>query len=372
MSSLAQRKQAFIKLGEYLRLFSDSSTIHRQLSDLMNRLALDPNKLLPIHEQIQEYIDYSTHSNPWFTKEFLLSAIQSIGESQSSEKINQWLEKYENDIKTITNSKTIGVVMAGNLPLVGFHDYLSVLISGHQILAKVSHDDRTLLPLLHQVIGIIEPELVEKAIFTKGLLTGFDAIIATGSDNTARYFEYYFGKYPNIIRKNRNGVAILNGNETATDLEGLSDDTFMYFGLGCRNVSKLFIPRGYDFKELFSAFEKYAHIIHHNKYANNYDYNKSIFLINKIKVQDNGFLMLKEDSLISSPISVLYFEYYDRLEDLNKCLVPQKDKIQCLVSNETFENTQNLPFGKAQQPELWDYADGIDTLKFLMDQNKSK
>lgn len=367
MSSLNQRKQAFSKLGEYLRLLAESPIEKVQMEALLKKITKsDLNNTQTIHKQVLEYIEYSTHSNPWFTYDFLMLAIKAIGESLSVEKLSQWLNKYEEQINTNKSTKAIGVVMAGNLPLVGFHDYLCVLISGNQIVAKLSHDDSKLLPLLHQLLIAIEPEFEKQAVFTQEKLTNFDAIIATGSDNTARYFEYYFGKYPNIIRKNRNGVAVLNGKETPAQLEDLADDIFMYFGLGCRNISKLFIPRGYNFEALFSSFKKYEHLAHHSKYANNYDYNKSIFLINKIKFLDNGYVMLKEDILFSSPISVLYFEYYDKVEDLNKRLDSQQDKMQCLLSNEPFENLDHLPFGKAQEPELWDYADGIDTLQFIL------
>ncbi|MDA3906663.1 MAG: hypothetical protein PF484_11365 [Bacteroidales bacterium] len=370
MNSLNRRKQAFIKLGKYLDIFSDSMTMNQKFLKLIEEL--EPNyqkKLQLIHEQILEYIENSVHFNAWFTKDFLIQAIKSIGESLTTEKMNLWLEKHENDINSLKTPKTIGVVMAGNLPLVGFHDYLCVLISGHNILAKLSKDDSKLLPLLQQVLASFEPELENKANFTQETLTDFDAIIATGSDNTARYFEYYFGKYPNIIRKNRNGIAVLNGKETDIELENLSNDIFMYFGLGCRNVSKLFVPKGYSFDKLFEAFNKYSHLTHHNKYTNNYDYNKSIYLINKIKYLDNGFVLLKEDVLFSSPISVLYFEYYESLEDLNKLIYNQKDKIQCLVSKESFKKIEHLPIGKAQQPKLWDYADGIDTLQFILNLN---
>ena len=312
MSSFIKRKQAFIRLGEYMTLFSDSLTFKDKYKVWSKELTLDrQNQFRIIQEQFEEYIQNSTHYNPWFTSDFLLNAIRSIGESLSLEKMDQWLKSYEKEINNVTTSKIIGVVMAGNLPLVGFHDYLCVLISGHKILAKVSKDDSKLLPLLHQILVLFEPDFENKAEFTQETLKGFDAIIATGSDNTARYFEYYFGKYPNIIRKNRNGVAVLNGRESNTELEKLADDIFMYFGLGCRNVSKLFVPRDYNFDILFPAFKKYENIANHNKYANNYDYNKSIFMINKIKYYNNGFVLLKEDVLFSSPISVIYFEYYD-------------------------------------------------------------
>jgi len=368
MNSLLRRKQAFVYLGEYLRLFSDYKSLDENFSILIEKLDfVQKEKAFVIHEKIIDYIDNSISYNPWFTNEFILKAIHSIGESLEVDNMNHWLEKYEFNI--VSSNKIIGVVMAGNLPLVGFHDYLCVLLSGHSISAKVSKDDAIFLPLLHQFISCYEPDLESKAIFHQDILSKFDAVIATGSDNTARYFEYYFGKYPSIIRKNRNGIAILNGEESEKDLEKLADDIFMYFGLGCRNVSKLFVPRNFNFKKLLLAFEKYAHLANHNKYANNYDYNKSIFLINKIKFLDNGFVMLKEDSLFSSPISVLYFEYYDNINDLSKWLVNQKDKIQCLVSTQSFNTLEHLPFGKSQGPELWDYADGIDTLEFLLSQN---
>lgn len=367
MSSITRRKEAFIKLGEYFRLFSDSLTMNEKLSNLIENLhPIKKDKFWSIHKQIEEYIEFSTHYNPWFTKINLLKAIQSIGESLTSAKINKWLEKYENEINNISSTKTIGVVMAGNIPLVGFLDYLCVLITGNCILTKLSKNDNKLLPLFHEILVSFEGEFENKAIFTQGTLMNFEAIIATGSDNTARTFEYYFGKYPNIIRKNRNGVAVLKGEETQKELESLADDIFMYFGLGCRNVSKLFVPENYNFEKLFPAFNKYAHLTDHHKYANNYDYNKSIFLINKIKHFDNGFVLLKEEFLFASPISVLYYEYYHSKEDLIQKLETNRDKIQCLLSTESFKNIPYFPFGKAQQPELWHYADGIDTMEFLI------
>ncbi len=368
MSALYQRKQAFSKLGEYLILLAKVPQEEGQVEDLFNKFGSgDLASLRVIHKQILDYIEFSTQANSWFTHDFLINAIRSIGKSLSLDKLDQWLEKYKAQIEANNSPKAFGVVMAGNLPLVGFHDYLCVLISGNRIVAKLSHDDNTLLPLLHQILIAIEPEFEQQAKFTLEKLTDFDAIIATGSDNTARYFEYYFGKYPNIIRKNRNGVAVLNGKETTEELEDLANDIFLYYGLGCRSVSKLFVPRDYDFEALFFAFEKYKHLENHSKYANNYDYNKSIFLINKNKFLDNGFVMLKEEIGFSSPISVLYLEYYDKLYELNKWLVTKKDKIQCLVSNESLKNIDHLAFGKAQNPELWDYADGIDTLQFILE-----
>lgn len=369
MSSLNQRKQAFSKLGSYLRLLSKAQSSKSSIEHLFEHYRSEKFKnILLIHQQILDYIEFSTHANPWFTKEFLNHALKAIGESLLLEKLDQWLKKYETQIEANNSIKTFGVVMAGNLPLVGFHDYLCVLISGNRIVAKLSHDDNKLLPLLHQILISIEPEFEKQAVFTQEKLANFDAIIATGSDNTARYFDYYFGKYPNIIRKNRNGVAVINGKETPEQLEELADDIFMYFGLGCRSVSKLFVPKAYHFEALFLAFEKYKHLANHSKYVNNYDYNKSIFLINKSKFLDNGFVLLKEEIQFSSPISVLYFEYYENKDDLSNWLHSQKDKIQCLLSNEPLKNINSLALGKAQSPELWDYADGIDTLQFILEQ----
>lgn len=370
MSSLSKRKKAFTNLGTYLCLFSDLNSNALKIENLSEDLGENQkNKFVQTHKLIEELVENSTHYNPWFTKTFLVNAMTSIGESLSQEKLNQWLQKYDEEIERLSTRKTIGVVMAGNLPLVGFHDYLCVLISGNKIIAKLSKEDSKLLPLLHHILASFEPELEDKAEFTLERLSNFDAIIATGSDNTARYFEFYFGKYPHIIRKNRNGIAVLNDNETSIELENLADDIFMYFGLGCRNVSKLFVPRNYNFENLFSAFEKYNFLAYHHKYVNNYEYNKSIYMLNKIPYFDNGFVLFKEDTLFSSPISVIYFEYYDSLDDVSRWLNTQKAKIQCVMSSEIIDSLNSFPFGQAQKPELWDYADGIDTLKFLLSLN---
>ncbi len=367
MNSFEKRKQAFVKLGEYLRIFSDEKNKEVNSQTLAQKyFGHSLKEFLSLHQQIEAVIERSDRSNAWFTKEFIMKAIQSLGVSLYADKIEAWLKPYLSVLQLKSSDKRIGVVMAGNLPLAGFHDYLCVLMSGHSLYAKLSHDDAQLLPLFHQMLSLFEPELAAKASFTLDRLSDFDAIIATGSDNTARYFEYYFGKYPHIIRKNRNGVALLDGKESPSDLEELSHDVFMYFGLGCRSVSKLFVPKGYDFKTLFLSFEKYSKLKNHSKYVNNYDYNKSIYLINKIKHFDNGFVLLKEDSNFSSPIAVIYFEYYDDLDVLLKWLHQSEDKIQCLVSNLDLKNIQSFDFGNAQQPELSDYADGVDTLDFLL------
>lgn len=315
-------------------------------------------------EEISNLIEDARHFNPWFTNENMESAINAIAESLTKEKLEKWLKPYVQKIEESQKPKRIGVIMAGNIPLVGFHDFLCVLISGNQFLGKLSSVDRILLPKLSEVLIEIEPEFKEIINFTEEKLEDFDAIIATGSNNTSRYFEAYFSKYPNIIRKNRNGIAVLAGNESPEQLELLADDVFLYFGLGCRNVSKLFVPKNYDFATMMEAFKKYEEYSNHNKYFNNYEYNKAIYLVNSDQHYDNGFVLLKEDNRFSSPISVLYFEYYDDLSALKTYLDEKVEEIQCIVADSKVF-TNSVEFGKAQHPELWDYADGIDTMEFL-------
>jgi hypothetical protein len=247
---------------------------------------------------------------------------------------------------------------------VGFHDFLSVLISGNKVLVKTSSNDQYLIKFLAKYLISANQNLEEYITFTDGKLENFDAVIATGSNNTARYFEYYFKNKPSIIRKNRNSVAVLNGNETHEDLENLGEDIFRYFGLGCRNVSKLFVPKNYDFQAFFKAIFKYKDVIFYEKYSNNYDYNKAVFLMSNFKLLDNEFLTLKEDISYSSPISSVFYEYYDDLELLKQHLKNDSEKIQCIVSNNLIENS--IAFGETQKPHLWDYADNVDTLQFLM------
>ena len=253
--------------------------------------------------------------------------------------------------------------MAGNIPLVGFHDFLSVLISGHSVLVKQSSNDKNLLPFLAKYLEYIEPELKGKITFTEQKLDNFDAVIATGSNNTARYFEYYFKDKPSIIRKNRNSVAVITGNESEQDFENLSEDVFRYFGLGCRSVSKLFVPKGYDFDTFFKGMYNQQEIINNAKYANNYDYNKAVYLMSEFDILENGFLMIKEDESYASPIASVFYEYYENTDDLKIKLWEEREKIQCVVAKGFIEN--EIAFGQTQHPQLWDYADGVNTLEFL-------
>jgi hypothetical protein len=257
----------------------------------------------------------------------------------------------------------VGVIMAGNIPMVGFHDFLSVLISGHILYAKLSSDDTFLIKMLAERLLKLETRF-EKNILFMDLLKEADAVIATGSDNTARYFEYYFSKKPHIIRKNRTSLGILTGNETTADFLALGEDIFRYYGLGCRNVSKLMVPDNYSFDEFFKAIESYSYMLDHHKYQNNYDYNKSILLVNQSTHLDNGFLLLSESEQLVSPISVLYYQTYTNAPDLKNKLATIRDKIQVVVSSAGWY-PDSIAFGQAQCPAVWDYADGVDTMAFL-------
>ena len=311
-----------------------------------------------------EALERAYHENNWFTVENSTKAIRAIiNDFLNKEKLEKWLGRY-NLVSNVSAPKSIGLVMAGNIPLVGWHDLLCVLITVNSAQIKLSSKDQTLPKLMINTLLEVEPGF-ENNIRIVERLKDFDAIIATGSGNTMRYFEYYFGKYPHILRMNRNAVAVLTGKETDEMLSGLGKDITEYYGLGCRNVSKLFVPEGYDFPVFFRAIEHYNTIMDHFKYANNYNYNKSLLLLNKEKHLDNGFMLLKESEALASPISVLNYQYYKNTDNLITDLEAEKDTIQCIVSMPgIFENS--VDFGQTQRPQLWDYADGVDTLEFLL------
>ncbi len=326
--------------------------------------------LKDIQSRLYDLIQNTEKSNPWFTCENIRLALQAIVGSLSRLNIEQWSGKYMDDLREEKSPLKVGVVMAGNIPLVGFFDLFYVLMSGNIFLGKLSAQDNKLIPLLCEILDHIENGFKDLIEFTEGKLSGFDAVIATGSDNTSRYFDYYFGKYPNIIRQNRNSVAVLSGQESGEEISLLGTDIFSYFGLGCRNVSKLYVPRSFSFDAFFEAIADFKHVINNHKYQNNYDYYKSIYLLNKEKFRDNGFVMLKESAGISSPVSTINFEYYDDLEALKKHLEENNDKIQCIVSDTSVIH-ESTPFGNTQYPQLWDYADDVDTMKFLINISKS-
>jgi hypothetical protein len=303
--------------------------------------------------------------NPWFTREFVITALKNLSESISRSNTEQFLEPYKQRLSGQIKAKTIGVVMAGNIPLVGFHDFFCTLMAGHRFLGKSSSEDKRLLPAIAGLLIRINPGFRNMITFTEEKLKDADAIIATGSNNTFRYFEYYFGKYPHILRKNRNGVAVITGNETKNELSCLADDIFTYFGKGCRNISKLYLPKENDFDLLLESFAKYAHLKDHHKYVNNYNYYKTIFLVDRIPFHDAGNILLTESMVIASPVSVLHYEYYDNFSDLQTVLTHLEDQIQCKVCHEDRFLSSIKP-GNAQSPALRDYADGVDTMDFLL------
>ncbi len=321
-------------------------------------------------ERFETLLRKTAHKNPWFTNENVRLAFSAWAEELKGDKITRWLMPYMDALEQKHAPKTIGVINAGNIPLVGFHDLLSVIISGNKYMGKNSADDPYLLPFVSEILSEIEPKMSEVISFSEKL-TGFDAVIATGSNNSARYFDYYFGKYPHIIRMNRNAVAVLTGDETEDDFKNLGRDIFQYFGLGCRNISKLYVPRGYSFNFFFESIESFSSMAQHNKYMNNHDYNNAIYLLKKIPFLDNGFLLVKEDEAIASPISVLYYEFYDDLKAVEQKLADERVKIQCVVSKVSLSSGEGLGvrpvrLGQSQRPQLREYADGVDTMKFLL------
>ena len=305
--------------------------------------------------------------NPWFTEANIRQALNAIaGEFLDQEKLQPWAAQYPIN-KLDYPEKTIGLVMAGNIPLVGFQDWLCVFTAGHRARVKLSDKDKRVLPFLIKKMGEWQKESLAYTEFltTEDKLSGFDAVIATGSNNTARYFEQYFGKYPHIIRRNRNAIAVLNGLETQADMLALGRDIFTYFGLGCRNVSKLYIPHGYHFDALLETLHEYRELANHNKYKNNFDYNFTLYILNQMPHLNNGCLLLREDPSLQARIASVHYEYYDDLYELDTLLSDKKADIQCVVGNIRLRDYPVLPFGKSQEPTLNDYPDGVDVLAFL-------
>ncbi len=312
-----------------------------------------------VEEQSEALFNKTTQLNPWFIRKNILYAIASLAEMLKEDQLDKWLVKYDQNKLHASKPKNVGVVNAGNIPFVGFHDFLCVLISGNNYIGKNASDDMLLLPWIAEELIKVEPKFKERISFVEKL-KDIDAVIATGSNNTARYFEYYFGKYSHIIRKNRNAIAVLKGDESKEELTLLGEDIFRYFGLGCRNVSKLYVPRGYNFNGFFEAIFSFSKVMQHNKYMNNYDYNRAVFLMRQIPFLENNFLIIREDSFIPSPISVVHYEFYDDDKKLKENLAEHKEQIQCIIGSDY------IPFGQAQCPSLWDYADGMDTMDFLL------
>ena len=332
--TLENRIEAFVELGKQLQHLSP--------------------------EERQAWAFSAASRNPWFTEDNVSCALQGVAVMLEEQYLREWLYPYH--FKQVTPKK-VGVVMAGNIPMVGFHDLLSVLLSGHNLLAKLSSSDDMLIKRLVNMLIAIEPAFATQIEFVD-LLKEADAIIATGSDNTARYFEYYFAKRPHIIRKNRTSIGVLTGHEEPDDLRALGEDIFRYYGLGCRNVSKVLVPEGYTFDTLFEANQHRSNLLDHHKYQNNYDDNKSILLVNRVPHFDNGFMLVQQSDKLVSPISVLFYDTFASLTDLRHRLAEVKDKTQVVVSAHGWLEG-SIPFGQAQMPMVWDYADGVDTLAFL-------
>ncbi|UMB61110.1 acyl-CoA reductase [Lutibacter sp. A80] len=350
--NLEQRIDAFAKIGDFFGQFTTHGIIKKDNTE--------PSSLF--FDAFKMQIERAQEFNGWFTKDNVLKAFESWNQALTKENLTTWTSKY--NFENPSEQQTVAIIMAGNIPLVGFHDFLSVLISGHNAIVKQSSNDKHFLPLIAKYLEYLNPNFKGSITFTEKKLTNFNAVIATGSNNTARYFEHYFGKYPSIIRKNRNSVAILTGKETKEELEALGSDVFQYFGLGCRSISKIFIPKDYNFDLLFNALYKFKDIINYKKYANNYDYNKAVYIMSEFHVLENGFVMLKEDKNYASPIATLFFEYYSSFENVLQKITNENEEIQCVASNENVVNF--VKFGETQYPKLWNYADDIDTIEFLL------
>ncbi len=339
--------KAFVTLGSFLRDFCN-----------------DPAETSEWKSRLQDGIRLARQQNKWFTEENVHFALQNWGDLLTETKLTAWLQAYDAKAPSLGTPKTVALIMAGNIPLVGLHDFLCILLTGNKALCKLSSNDSALITFIADYLIHVEPSLESKIEFKEGTINGFEAVIATGSNNTARYFEHYFGKVPHIIRKNRNSVAVLSGKESTSQLKGLGQDVFRYFGLGCRSVSKLFVPKSYDFDLFFKAIYAFHPIVNELKYGNNYDYNKAVYLMSEYLLKDNGFLLLKEDTGYASPIACLFYEYYENTADLETRLSQDREQLQCIVSDGF--PMESVGFGETQKPSLDDYADGVDTVDFLL------
>ncbi|MDL1913250.1 MAG: acyl-CoA reductase [Bergeyella sp.] len=335
---------ALIKVGEFIHRF-----FAKNKSEYGDR-----------EEKFSEILRKTERENPWFTQENLEYALVHWGQILNKKNIEKWQNPYRFSLRP----KKIGLVLAGNIPMVGFHDVLSVILSGHVPFIKYSSKDRVLIPFLLDLWNeFSENELVYEEEVEK--LENFDAVIATGSNHTARYLEYYFRDYPKIIRKNRTSVAVLDGEESHEDLQCLSQDIFRYFGLGCRNVTHVMMPEKFETERLFESFENFSGVSKHHKYYNNYEYNRAVFLLNQEKFWDNNFVIIKEDEQLFSPLAVVYISRYSDFSQVGEYTEKNKENIQCVVSGNPKRIKDSIFFGTSQKPDLSAYADNTDTMKFL-------
>lgn len=308
------------------------------------------------YTKFNELVELVHIYNGWFDAGSVRKSLASWSQALTKPQIEKWLSSYT---VPVAEPKTVTIIMAGNIPLVGFHDFLSVYLSGHNSLVKLSSDDNKLFPAFIRLLELFDPDIHNRVKIAEGKIENFDAVIATGSDNSATYFRSYFGKYPHIIRRNRTSIAILDGTETKEDIKNLGHDIFDFYGLGCRNVTKLYLPAGMDLNRVFEGIFDFQNIVHNKKYGNNYDYHKAVFLLERYDVLENGFILFKQDKSIHSPIGSMFYEYYHDINQLSKEIDAMKHDIQCIVGK------SYLPYGSAQSPALWDYADGVDTMDFL-------
>ncbi|RFC54767.1 acyl-CoA reductase [Brumimicrobium aurantiacum] len=337
-----------------IKSFSILGDSMKKWGERAEKEAFNPFVAGAFYERMETAILGAKAHNGWFSASSVQESFYRFGEQLTEEKLTAWVEKYP----LVKSPKKVGLILAGNIPLVGFHDILSTIFSGNIAHIKLSSDDKILIPLLLEIIVELQPELKEQINIVEKL-SDVEAVIATGSDNSARYFEKYFGHLPCVIRKNRTSVAVLNGEETPEELKELGRDIFTYYGLGCRNVSHLLLPEAYDLDQLFGAIIDYGDIINHHKYCNNYDYYKAIYLMNQEKIIENGFVLTRENKELFAPVAVVHYHYYSDIEEANAYIKEHEEKIQVVVGKDHF------PFGQAQSPALDDYADGVNTMEFL-------
>lgn len=344
--TLKQRQHAFVQLGLFInRHFAQQHT----------------GKEERFHQDLEKLIDTAFIYNGWFTRDNVESALKGIALMLEEGQ----LAEFARQVKEPAQPKTVAVIMAGNIPAVGFHDMMCVLLAGHHVLIKVSSDDHVLIPFLAGMLIYFEPGFAPMISFAGQKLEHFDAVIATGSNNSSRYFDYYFGKYPHIIRKNRTSVAVLDGRESPEALRQLGRDIFMYFGLGCRNVTKLFVPEGYRFEPFFEAIYDYRDVVNNKKYGNNYDYNRAIYLLDGAPFLDNNFLMIRENEGLHPPTATLFYEFYSNQDQLVEKISTLKNDLQCLVGKFSAGGISPVAFGKTQEPGIFEFADGVNTIDFL-------
>jgi hypothetical protein len=336
--NLKQRTKGLVEAGLFINRFLQNSPISEEKQ---------------LHDGLQLLIKEAYLQNNWFTEDYVKLALEGISEFLKESE----LAKIGAESKT---GKKILIICAGNIPMVAFHDILCVLLTNNKAIIKLSSDDKILIPFLMKLLVHYEPSFENLVFFAEGLVTDFDAVIATGSNNSALYFEKYFGKYPHIIRKNRTSVAILTGDETKENLRNLGKDIFTYYGLGCRNVTKLLVPKGYSFNLLFENLLGFSDVINNKKYANNYDYYKAIYLLENHQFLDNNFLMIKENDSLFSPVGTLYFQYYLNQSDVTNFIEQNNNKLQCIVGD------QYTGYGQSQHPGINDFADNVNTIDFLL------